>query len=112
MSAYIVVGPTKAKPRRLSSLASAADSGVAAGRSASVRGALRRPFGACDQISSSSVSPRSCNGAPARPPAAPVQGPRRRAVRDRRRDLAPVAHDALVGEQALDVGGPEGSELL
>src|SRR4051794_41850876 len=45
ISAYIVVGPTKAKPRRLSSLASAFDSGVEAGRSFSVRGALWRGGG-------------------------------------------------------------------
>ena len=40
IAAYAVVGPTKRKPRRLSSLDSAVDSGVTAGRSSSVaRGA-------------------------------------------------------------------------
>ena len=38
MSAYAVVGPTKRKPRRLSSRASALDAGVVAGMSASDAG--------------------------------------------------------------------------
>ena len=38
INAYAVVGPTKRKPRRRSSLAIAVDSGVVAARSANVRG--------------------------------------------------------------------------
>ena len=45
IAAYAVVGPTKRKPRRLSSLESAVDSGVIAGRSPSSRGARAAPGG-------------------------------------------------------------------
>src|ERR671915_567519 len=53
MSAYAVVGPTKRKPRFLSSFAIAVDSGVTAGTSAGVRG-RGRGSGAKDQRSSAS----------------------------------------------------------
>src|SRR3712207_5146273 len=49
MSAYAVVGPTKTKPRRFSSLAIAIDSGLVAGTSARVAGRVRGPVGANDQ---------------------------------------------------------------
>ena len=55
-----MVGPTKAKPRRFSSLAIATDSGLVAGTSASVAGRGRAPVGANDHSSADSPSGSSC----------------------------------------------------
>ena len=49
IKAYAVVGPTKRKPLLRNAFAIAVDSGVTAGTSAIVRGALRFAGGAKDQ---------------------------------------------------------------
>ena len=85
MRANAVVGPTNANPRRLSSFASATDSGdvVASGAG----GVGRRE--AEDELLEPSVVPLG-DGGPG--------------VLDGRQDLAAVAHDARLAHQPLDIG--------
>ena len=59
IAAYIVVGPTNLKPRLINSFESACDSGVEAGKSPNVFGALPGLMGANDQINLES-EPTSC----------------------------------------------------
>ena len=88
ISAYAVVGPTKRNPRRRSSFAIAVDSGVIAATSPTPRG-RGRAGGANDHNRSGSRRLESRDGS---------------GVRDRRVDLAAVAHDPGVVEQPQDVG--------
>ena len=92
MSAYIVVGPTKAKPLRLSALDSARDSGEVVGTSAYVCG--RGVVGRLER-------PHERGEVALRVVAQPERGP---GVGDRREHLGAVAHDPGIRHQALDVG--------
>ena len=94
--AYIVVGPTWAKPAFLRAFESARDSGEVVGTSAVVRGA-GGGSGRKDQMNASS-------------PPCVSQGDGRAGVGDRGVDLAAVAHDAGVGHQPLHVVVPEGRD--
>ena len=83
-----MVGPTKEKPRRLRSLLIACDRSVSAGTALI---AVHVVLDDCPIDESPQVRDRIVEFEP---------GP---GVADRRVDLRPVAHDALVGEQALDI---------
>ena len=88
MKAYTVVGPTNRNPRRLSSFESAADSGVTPGSSSSRAGRTGRGGGAKAQTSVGQSAGHVERGG---------------GIVDRGLDLAPVADDARIREQALDV---------
>ena len=99
MSAYIVVGPTKANPLRLSAFDSASDSGeVVATRPSCAAAGCRGPEGPHERRE---VALRVI-----------AQAQRRPRVRDRREDLRPVAHDPGVGHEPLDVAVVEGRDDL
>ena len=108
--AYAVVGPTKRKPRRLSSLASAMDSGVVAGTSANDSGRRSRGSGAYDHSSAAKPSGRSVAARAFCTAASILARLRDAGVEKQARDVLLAERRDLVDHEVVE-RGPEGRAL-